>query len=264
MGLLGDFLNSITALQARRASDYTMRQNADNAENVGLEVRVTRTYDGAGLSKGRKCNWCIERCGANMTLQEAYRKGAFQRHPGCGCEIAYTNSKGITRTQSWSGGRESWFLEEDIRRRKAFGIEPSEGPARHELVKRMIEGQNKPDNQGIIAEKILKKEYSLRQRHQKYLQHIEGTPQYKSAVKGRGRNQSVLFVSEEEAQDIIYNCAGLGDIDIDANGDIRPLEFITLDNVIGKYFAKGEWHETRRVQIIYSKYGTHIVPVREK
>ena len=231
------------------------------ADRAGLEIRVTRVYDGVGLSRGRRCQWCLERCGNEMTLAEAYKKGAFQRHPGCGCEISYTSKKGVTRTQSWSGGRESWIQEDAIEKRKSIG--DSKGPSRKEMVKRMLRGLQDPNNGGIIAEKILNKEVSLQQRHQKYLQHVDGSPQYISACKGRGRLQSYLTISEDEAQKIIYNCAGMGALRDASRPAFANCEFITLDKEVGKYWEKGDWHKTKRIQIMYSKYGTHIVPVKE-
>lgn len=122
MGLLGDFLKNQIVTSALKSSDQSMQKNAGAAENVGLEVRVTRTYDGVGLSGGRQCKWCMERCGSDMTLSEAYRKGAFQRHPGCGCEIKYTSEKGVITVQTKSGGRDSWVRRFDLERRKGYGI----------------------------------------------------------------------------------------------------------------------------------------------
>lgn len=251
--------DSLLENAVRKVADDSIRENASNADRAGLEVRVTRTYDGIGLSSGRECQWCLERECDNVTLQEAYSIGAFQRHPGCGCEISYTNVKGETRIQSWAGGRESWIKEENLERRKQYGIEPTGGPARHELVKRMMEGRDNPDNRGIIAEKILKKEYPLQQRHQKYLQHVKGTPQYNSATAGRGKPQSYLTISEKEAQNIIYNCAGKGILPDFCDNR----EYISLDRVVGKYYEGEEWHDTRRIMILYKKSGAHIVPVKE-
>lgn len=108
MDSLGDFINKEIETGALRPSDESIKENASAAERAGLEVRVTRIYDGVGLSGGRECQWCISRCGKDMTLDEAYEKGAFQRHPGCGCEIEYTSAKGITTVQARAGGRESW------------------------------------------------------------------------------------------------------------------------------------------------------------
>lgn len=85
----------------RKVADDSLKENAFAANNVGLEVRVTRVYDGVGLSGNRQCQWCLDRCGDNMTLEEAYAKGAFQRHPGCGCELYYKTEKGIERQKNW-------------------------------------------------------------------------------------------------------------------------------------------------------------------
>lgn len=257
MDPIDNVIENLITTDSAKIVDDSLKGNAEFADRAGLEIRVTRVYDGVGLSNGRQCQWCLERCGNDMTLAEAYEKGAFQRHPGCGCEISYTSKKGVTRTQSWSGGRESWVQEDAIEKRKSVG--ENKGPSRKEMVKRMLRGQQDPNNRGIIAEKILNKEVSLQQRHQKYLQHVEGSPQYISACKGRGRKQSYLTISEQEAQDIIYNCAGKGILP--SFDDIR--EYITLDRVIGEYFEGGQWHKTKRVMILYQKSGAHIVPVKE-
>lgn len=257
MDLIDNNIDNVISTDSAKIGDDSLKENAEFAGRAGLEVRVTRVYDGVGLSDDRQCEWCLSRCGTNMTLEEAYEKGAFERHPGCGCEISYTSEKGITRTQSWSGGRESWVQEDAIEKRKSIG--DNKGPSRKEMVKRMLRGQQDPNNGGIIAEKILNKEVSLQQRHQKYLQHVEGSPQYISACKGRGRLQSYLTISEDEAQKIIYNCAGKGIMS--NSNDIR--EYITLDRVIGEYYEGGQWHKTKRVMIMYRESGAHIVPVKE-
>lgn len=84
-----------------KVQDDSLKENASAAENVGLEARVTREYDGVGLSNHRQCQWCLDRCGENMPYDEAYAKGAFQRHPGCGCEIYYQAEKGWQRQTDW-------------------------------------------------------------------------------------------------------------------------------------------------------------------
>ena len=121
-----------------------------------------------------------------------------------------------------------------------------------------------PDNCGIIAQRIAAGEYSLKQKHQKYLQHVEGTPQYERATKDRNRPQSYLTISEQVAQGIIYRYAGTGKAKRLYDGNLVGVEFITVPFVIGKHFAGDRWRDTSRVQIIYSAKGTHIVPVIEK
>ena len=61
----------------------------------------------------------------------------------------------------------------------------------------------------------------------------------------------------------LNNCAGRGHIQIDKNGNARQMEFITLDRYVGEYYEKGGWHRTRKIQIMHSKNGAHIVPVKE-
>ena len=72
---------------SQKVVDDSLKQNAENASGAGLEVRVSREYDGVGLSNNRQCQWCLDRCDKDMTLEEAYDKGAFQRHDGCGCMV---------------------------------------------------------------------------------------------------------------------------------------------------------------------------------
>jgi hypothetical protein len=131
-------------------------------------------------------------------------------------------------------------------------------PSKEELSRRIEEGKNNPKNKGIIAEKILSGEYNLEYKHQKYLQHSKGTVQYNKATTDRGRAQSYLTISEEEAQRIACRYAGTG---ILRSEEFPTVEFTTVDAPIGYVFKKGEWIETDRAQIIHSKKGIHIVPV---
>lgn len=105
---------------SKKTMDDSIRHNAENVSSVGLEVRVTRVYDGIGLSGGRRCEWCLERCGENMTLEEAYRIGAFQRHEGCECIIEYTSKKGIRTIQT--GKYKGWNFSEELEKRKNIGL----------------------------------------------------------------------------------------------------------------------------------------------
>lgn len=89
---------------SNKVLDDEIYQNVDSADNAGLEVRVTRIYDGVGVHDGRDlCQWCLDRECSNVTLAEAYEIGAFERHPGCGCIIEYTNEKGETTFQDRAG-----------------------------------------------------------------------------------------------------------------------------------------------------------------
>lgn len=85
--------------------DESIRQNAEFHDGAGLQVTVTRRYDGVGLrKKGVPCEWCLAREGS-FTYSDALASGVFQRHEGCGCIIDYTSKKGvITRSTSRRSG----------------------------------------------------------------------------------------------------------------------------------------------------------------
>ncbi len=116
MDLIDNNIDNAISTDSAKIGDDALKENADFAEKAGLEVRVTRVYDGVGLSNKRQCQWCLERCGRNMTLTEAYEKGAFQRHPGCGCEVEITTKKSETSYQSRRGGSQKKNPEEIVRK----------------------------------------------------------------------------------------------------------------------------------------------------
>lgn len=121
MSLDYDKLRKVLEAMPMKFADDNLKKNASAAENVGLEVRVTREYDGVGLSGGRQCQWCLDRCGENMTLQEAYAKGAFQRHDGCNCIIEYTSNKGVKTIQT--GKYSGWNFGDELEKRKSIGLD---------------------------------------------------------------------------------------------------------------------------------------------
>lgn len=112
-------IDAVTAESMKIAAD-SLRRNAENASATGLEVTVTRTYDGVGLSNGRECKWCKDRECTNATLEEAYRIGAFQRHEGCECIIEYRSNKGIRTIQT--GKYTGWNFADELEKRKSAGM----------------------------------------------------------------------------------------------------------------------------------------------
>lgn len=117
-----------------------------------------------------------------------------------------------------------------------------------------------------VTEKIHNGEYSIKFKQQEYLKHVEGTVKYNEYLTSRkakgGNPQSVLTISEKQVQKIIENKAGTGIIKVDRNGNARPQEQITCDEVIGKYYYQGTYIKTNKAVIHYSKRGAHIVPIR--
>lgn len=101
-------ISSESTWYAQKIVDATLRMNAEAHENAGLEVSVTRIYDGVGVHRRKDpCEWCLSRCGEDMTLAEAKEKDTFSRHPGCGCTIIYRSARGKV-TKRVGGG---WWQE---------------------------------------------------------------------------------------------------------------------------------------------------------
>ena len=99
----------------RKVVDDTVRVNARAHNRAGLDVRVTRIYDGVGVHRRKDpCEWCLSRCGKDMTYADAMAKGAFQRHPGCGCEIIYMVGKSVQRQTDWTTNEWTDVEEHDI------------------------------------------------------------------------------------------------------------------------------------------------------
>lgn len=116
-----------TEAYAQDVADRHMDANAAAASGAGLEVKVSRKYDGRGLRSGTKhaeaCRWCLSRECTNLSYQEAYAKGAFERHEGCHCVITYTNKRGQVTVQSAKGGWTSAGESGNIEVRKEYGLE---------------------------------------------------------------------------------------------------------------------------------------------
>lgn len=117
-----------------------------------------------------------------------------------------------------------------------------------------------------ITEKINSGEYSTKMSQQQYLKHIQGSAQYEqykaTRVRDGGNPQSVLSISEEEAQKIIIEKSGTGIVRVDRHGKAKPQESVNCGKVVGYYFAKGSYHKTSKVTIHYGKKVSHIVPIR--
>jgi len=141
-----DAILKAVMLMLYKSVDDSIQKNAENASNAGLETFVTRRYDGVGLSGGRTCQWCLDRCGEDMPYREAQEKGAFQRHPGCGCELLYITEKGVQRQTDWTKNTWSDFQsKETLEQRKKTGILINMGPGsaekrRKQILKRLAEG----------------------------------------------------------------------------------------------------------------------------
>lgn len=100
-----DYLRNLVKNNSLGVVDETLRINAAAATNMGLAVHITRTYDDVGLHNGKDvCQWCMDRVGDWTDYGEAFRAGAFERHPGCGCMIEYH----VGKTHTWQNRAGGW------------------------------------------------------------------------------------------------------------------------------------------------------------
>ena len=128
--------------------------------------------------------------------------------------------------------------------------------------------KNREDTATLIS-KIKSGEISETIRPQVQRKHIEGTKQfdeYLNLRKERGQTpQSILTVSEQEAQELVKKYSGTGVVVIQKSGEnsLKICEFCEADHVVGKWYAENRFLETKRFEIFYSKKGAHVVPVKE-
>lgn len=123
---LSEGLSSISndiVMQSQRYADDSERRSAQFDNDSGLEVLVSREYDDVGVHTtdkggGQPCQWCLDRCGTDVPYEEAYEKGMFERHPGCGCIITYKTKKGILRQGKGDWQDNSWSEESESTRQR--------------------------------------------------------------------------------------------------------------------------------------------------
>lgn len=100
-----DYIRTLIKNNSLAVVDDSIRVNAAAATNLGLAVHITRTYDDVGLHNGKDvCQWCMDRVGDWTDYGEAFRAGAFERHPGCGCMIEYH----VGKTHTWQNRVGGW------------------------------------------------------------------------------------------------------------------------------------------------------------
>ena len=151
---IADCIRAVTAVSMQIQAD-SLRYNAENASGAGLEVRVTRTYDGVGLSNNRQCEWCLDRCVTDMPYQEAYNKGAFERHPGCNCLIEYVSKKGERTYQAGRSTARNWLSGTEFKRRVNYGISGRARTPQERVINAAIEMQVRDKNSRTLVDAII-------------------------------------------------------------------------------------------------------------
>ena len=119
-----------------------------------------------------------------------------------------------------------------------------------------------------IAQKISSGEYSTKLSEQQLAKHTPGTKQFEqyqaSRLKNGNQPQSIVTVNANEAQQLILQYAGKGERKVSLNGEPMHIEFVTTDQIVGKYYSSNQYVDTKRMAIHYGKKSAHIVPVKEE
>lgn len=120
---------------------------------------------------------------------------------------------------------------------------------------------------GIIKAKLEAGEITTRLSVQQYDKHVQGTKQYEQYLAERlakgNTPQSLLLISRQDAQEILKERAGTGQIKVTRTGEYRTVEYYSLNRVAGQVFENGRYVDTTRVAAHYGKKGAHLVPVKE-
>jgi len=168
-------------------------------------------------------------------------------------------------------------LENDLLKRTEAELDAKTDPeAKHQAVLGGYLQSDIPDikdvpripqtSSSMITKKIESGEYGTSLSINQYNKHKEGTAQYEAYLKSRkeksGNPQSILTISQEEAQQIILQKSGTGIVKVDKNGNPQSREKISCGKVIGKYYGGGKYHDTNKATIHYGKNGAHIVPIK--
>ncbi len=229
---------------SQHVCDRVIEENVNAHFKAGLSPKITRK------AVGGCCKWCANLAG---TYNYPVSREIYRRHRDCRCLVLYNH--GHTKDQNEHTKKE---YDEARRAEQETKIE-----ARKKKLEKWEQDEAKyPAARKEILRRVKSGEYSLKLKHQKYLQHVQGTPQYQNATSGRKRYQSYLTISEKEAQKIVYHYTGLGEPMIQSDGKVDNSEYYSTGRIIGYYHENGVPKPTDRVQIVHGKTGSHIVPVK--
>lgn len=221
---------------SRSIVDESQEQTAQARYEMGYTPTITRT------TLGETCDWCNGLAGTREYNPQTMSRDIFARHRNCDCLIELNRNGGTEVVDNYT--------------RTNSDVDPAV------IAERLRLTEQDPNNRGEIAGRIVRGEYSLKQKHQKYLQHVKDSPQYKSATQGRKKQQSYLTISERDAQKLIYKLSGTGIPYTDRNGNVGNKEYVDAGQIIGYYSNRDRvFEKTSRVAIHYDKNGAHIVPV---
>lgn len=99
---------------------------------------------------------------------------------------------------------------------------------------------------------------------------MEGTPEFEryqvQRLKQGKTPQSILTITEQEAQELVdkYACTGTVVVKRRNDGSVEIKEYLNADYAAGKYYSNNEYRATKRIIVFYAKKGTHVVPTNPK
>lgn len=125
---------------------------------------------------------------------------------------------------------------------------------------------NKKKAAGFL-QKLDRGEINTTVRAVKQQEHILGTKKWKQRVKNDLVSKGTapdMFERDVDIQALMDQYKGTGTVSY-RKGQEYPIEYITADHVIGKYFnlGTGKYETTKRFAIRYASKGVHLHPVKE-
>lgn len=88
---------------------------------------------------------------------------------------------------------------------------------------------------------------------------MEGTPEFEryqvQRLKQGKTPQSILTITEQEAQELVdkYACTGTVVVKQRNDGSVEIKEFTDADRIIGKEYTDNAYHDTKRIITFYAK-----------
>lgn len=214
--------------------------NAKFRFDAGLKTTIERQAE-PGC-----CEWCEKLAGTYDYAELSPGDDVYRRHEYCRCKVIFKSGRQRqdvwSKNKWWNAGEQS----DTIKYRRKAGL------------------MDDVDLSAEIRKRIADGTYSLQLSDQKYAEHVEGTLQYINTARTREQEPSRLLITQKEAQDLINAYSGRGDVDVDARGEVRHVEYASANKIIGEYKSKEGWIKTKRFAIYHGKKGSHIVPVKER
>ena len=199
------------------------------------------------LTNGKCCAWCDKLAGVyDYESVKDTGNNVFRRHRHCRCIVNYVPEKG-KRQDVWS---KQWIdsdKADKIEERKAIAARSSS----IEITKRVINGELKLE----LNKEHFEKHHEGNRRFEDY---------YKSRIKKGYGLQNILTIDYDEAQRLINDNYGKGIVTVTKAGKARSEEEFNFHKVIGYYVYvyDGKKYPTTKGRIIYSKKGSHIIPIK--